>query len=163
MRLTVAALAVAVTVMALTSTLSIYQLVNESGKVVLVSSFVPLAAGSSGRGRPRAAPIGPSAPGLQRGSRSSDAPQRHRPASSGGFLRSDRGMVAGSALPAATPNARAERFSPPFPHFVAFAFRPRPALPNLRHVPSRCKARASLYLVRDGRNPQHRIAKERQE
>jgi Na+/proline symporter len=45
MRLTVAALAVAVTVMALTSRLSIYQLVNESGKVVLVSSFVPLAAG----------------------------------------------------------------------------------------------------------------------
>ena len=45
MRLTVAALAIAVTVMALTSRLSIYQLVNESGKVVLVSSFVPLAAG----------------------------------------------------------------------------------------------------------------------
>lgn len=45
MRLTVAALAVAITVMALTSSLSIYQLVNESGKVVLVSSFVPLAAG----------------------------------------------------------------------------------------------------------------------
>jgi SSS family solute:Na+ symporter len=45
MRLTVAGLAVAVTVMALTSRLSIYQLVNESGKVVLVSVFVPLAAG----------------------------------------------------------------------------------------------------------------------
>jgi SSS family solute:Na+ symporter len=45
MRLTVAALAVVVTVMALTSSMSIYQLVNESGKVVLVSSFVPLAAG----------------------------------------------------------------------------------------------------------------------
>jgi solute:Na+ symporter, SSS family len=45
MRLTVAALALAVTAMALTSKLSIYQLVNESGKVVLVSSFVPLAAG----------------------------------------------------------------------------------------------------------------------
>ncbi|HUQ27659.1 MAG TPA: sodium:solute symporter family protein [Usitatibacter sp.] len=45
MRVTVALLAVAVTVIALTSTLSIYQLVNESGKVVLVSSFVPLAAG----------------------------------------------------------------------------------------------------------------------
>ena len=45
MRLTVAGLAVAVTAMALTSKLSIYQLVNESGKVVLVSSFVPLAAG----------------------------------------------------------------------------------------------------------------------
>jgi SSS family transporter len=45
MRLTVAALAIGVTVMALTSKLSIYQLVNESGKVVLVSAFVPLAAG----------------------------------------------------------------------------------------------------------------------
>src|SRR5258706_8652207 len=45
MRLTVAGLALAVTAMALTSRLSIYQLVNESGKVVLVSSFVPLAAG----------------------------------------------------------------------------------------------------------------------
>ena len=45
MRAAVLFLAVAVTVMALTSTMSIYQLVNESGKVVLVSSFVPLAAG----------------------------------------------------------------------------------------------------------------------
>jgi Na+/proline symporter len=45
MRLTVAAIAVGVTAMALTSKLSIYQLVNESGKVVLVSAFVPLAAG----------------------------------------------------------------------------------------------------------------------
>ena len=45
MRATVALLAIAVTGMALTSRLSIYQLVNESGKVVLVSSFVPLAAG----------------------------------------------------------------------------------------------------------------------
>jgi Na+/proline symporter len=45
MRAAVFLLAVAVTVMALTSTMSIYQLVNESGKVVLVSSFVPLAAG----------------------------------------------------------------------------------------------------------------------
>ena len=45
MRLCVAGIAAAVTVMALTSRLSIYQLVNESGKVVLVSTFVPLAAG----------------------------------------------------------------------------------------------------------------------
>jgi len=45
MRLTVLLLAIAVTVMALTSSMSIYELVNESGKVVLVSSFVPLAAG----------------------------------------------------------------------------------------------------------------------
>jgi SSS family solute:Na+ symporter len=45
MRLTVAGLALTVLAMALTSKMSIYQLVNESGKVVLVSSFVPLAAG----------------------------------------------------------------------------------------------------------------------
>jgi SSS family solute:Na+ symporter len=45
MRITVALLAIGVTVMALTSRLSIYQLVNDSGKIVLVSSFVPLAAG----------------------------------------------------------------------------------------------------------------------
>lgn len=45
MRLTVLGLAIAVLAMALTSKMSIYQLVNESGKVVLVSSFVPLAAG----------------------------------------------------------------------------------------------------------------------
>jgi len=45
MRAAVLFLAVAVTVMALASTMSIYQLVNESGKVVLVSSFVPLVAG----------------------------------------------------------------------------------------------------------------------
>jgi SSS family solute:Na+ symporter len=45
MRLTVLALAVAVTAMALTSRQSIYELVNNSGKVVLATSFVPLAAG----------------------------------------------------------------------------------------------------------------------
>jgi Na+/proline symporter len=45
MRITVALLAIAVAAMALTSRLSIYQLVNDSGKIVLVSSFVPLAAG----------------------------------------------------------------------------------------------------------------------
>jgi solute:Na+ symporter, SSS family len=45
MRFTVAGLAVAVTLMALASSMSIYQLVNESGKVVMVSSFVPLVAG----------------------------------------------------------------------------------------------------------------------
>ena len=45
MRASVALLAVAVTLMALTSKLSIYQLVNDSGKIVLVTSFVPLAAG----------------------------------------------------------------------------------------------------------------------
>jgi len=45
MRITVLVLTIAVTAMALTSSMSIYQLVNESGKVVLVSSFVPMVAG----------------------------------------------------------------------------------------------------------------------
>jgi SSS family solute:Na+ symporter len=45
MRLAVVVVGIAVTAMALTSTRSIYQLVNESGKVVLVACFVPLAAG----------------------------------------------------------------------------------------------------------------------
>ena len=45
MRLTVLGLAAAVTAMALASSQSIYQLVNNSGKVVLATSFVPLAAG----------------------------------------------------------------------------------------------------------------------
>ena len=45
LRGTVAGVGIAVTIMALTSHRSIYQLVNESGKVVLVAAFVPLAAG----------------------------------------------------------------------------------------------------------------------
>jgi Na+/proline symporter len=45
LRLTVLAVGLAVTVMAVTSRQSIYELVNESGKVVLVAAFVPLAAG----------------------------------------------------------------------------------------------------------------------
>jgi Na+/proline symporter len=45
LRLTVVVLGLAVLAMALASNRSIYELVNDSGKVVLVSSFVPLAAG----------------------------------------------------------------------------------------------------------------------
>ena len=45
MRGTVAGFGIAVTAMALVSHRSIYELVNESGKVVLVAAFVPLAAG----------------------------------------------------------------------------------------------------------------------
>jgi SSS family solute:Na+ symporter len=45
MRGCVAVLGVAVTAMALLSSRSIYELVNESGKIVLVAAFVPLAAG----------------------------------------------------------------------------------------------------------------------
>jgi SSS family solute:Na+ symporter len=44
LRVTVALFGLAVTVMALTSNRSIYELVNESGKVVLVAAFVPLTA-----------------------------------------------------------------------------------------------------------------------
>jgi Na+/proline symporter len=45
LRLTVVVLGLAVLAMALASNHSIYELVNDSGKVVLVSAFVPLAAG----------------------------------------------------------------------------------------------------------------------
>jgi Na+/proline symporter len=50
MRLTVLGFGVAVTAMALASHRSIYELVNESGKVVLVAAFVPLTAGLFWRG-----------------------------------------------------------------------------------------------------------------
>jgi Na+/proline symporter len=108
MRLTVAALAVAVTVMALTSTLSIYQLVNESGKVVLVSSFVPLAAGLFW---PRATSRGAHwsiGAGLATWiALEAMLPNAIVPPPLAGFFAAIVGMVAGSALPAATPNARA--------------------------------------------------------
>ena len=55
MRGCVALLGVAVTAMALLSSRSIYELVNESGKVVLVAAFAPLAAGLFWR---RASPRG---------------------------------------------------------------------------------------------------------
>jgi Na+/proline symporter len=93
--------------MALTSKLSIYQLVNESGKVVLVSSFVPLAAGvfwprASGRGALAAIGCGLA------GWLAAEAldPQGLIPPALIGFGASLAGMLAGS-LASGTPNPAA--------------------------------------------------------
>jgi len=101
MRLTVLGVAVAVTVMALSSKLSIYQLVNESGKVVLVSSFVPLAAGLYWR---RANALGAHlsffAGLLTWIALEWMAPEAAMPPALAGFAAGVAGMVAGSLLPA---------------------------------------------------------------
>jgi len=106
MRLTVGALALAVTAMALTSRLSIYQLVNESGKVVLVSSFVPLAAGLFWpRANTRGA-YGAIAAGLAVWiALEIAAPEGLFPPALAGLAASIAGMIAGSLLPlpASTP------------------------------------------------------------
>jgi len=99
MRWTVVAIAGAVLAMALTSKQSIYQLVNESGKVVLVSAFVPLAAGlfwkaASARGAHLAIAFGLAtwiaAEAL--------APEMLVPPALAGLLASALGMVLGSLL-----------------------------------------------------------------
>ena len=102
MRLTVLALGIAVTVMALTSKLSIYQLVNESGKVVLVAVFVPLAAGlfwprANARGAMAAFCAG-LASWLALEALAADAVV---PPALAGFAASAVAMVAGSIFPAA--------------------------------------------------------------
>ncbi|HSS28796.1 MAG TPA: sodium:solute symporter family protein [Usitatibacter sp.] len=101
MRASVALLAVAVTIMALTSKLSIYQLVNESGKIVLVTSFVPLAAGifwrrATARGAHAAIAAGFVAWILMEWL----APEAAIPPPLAGFLASIAGMIAGSAASA---------------------------------------------------------------
>ena len=102
MRLTVLALGSAVLVMALTSKLSIYQLVNESGKVVLVAAFVPLAAGLFW---PRASARGAHfsiAAGLATWiALEALAPGALVPPALAGLLASLGGMLLGSLLPAA--------------------------------------------------------------
>jgi SSS family solute:Na+ symporter len=107
MRFTVAGLAVAVTVMALTSKLSIYQLVNESGKVVLVSCFVPLAAGlfwrrASARGARWSIVAGLTAWIALEWL----APESAVPPPLAGFAASILGMAAGSAFGAPAANPR---------------------------------------------------------
>ncbi|HEX4334252.1 MAG TPA: sodium:solute symporter family protein [Usitatibacter sp.] len=97
MRATVALLAVGVTVMALTSRLSIYQLVNESGKIVLVSCFVPLAAGffwprATARGANASIAAGLVAWILMEWL----APEATLPPPLAGFLASIAGMIVGS-------------------------------------------------------------------
>jgi Na+/proline symporter len=97
MRFTVLGLATAVLAMALTSRLSIYQLVNESGKVVLVTSFVPLAAGlfwPGATGRGALASIGCGLVGWL--AAEALAPQAVIPPALAGFAASLGGMVAGS-------------------------------------------------------------------
>jgi SSS family solute:Na+ symporter len=106
MRLTVAGLALAVTAMALTSRLSIYQLVNESGKVVLVSCVIPLAAGlfwprANSRGAYAAI-----AAGLATWiALEIAAPEGLFPPALAGLIASLAGMIAGSLIP----------FGPPIP------------------------------------------------
>lgn len=100
MRATVAVLAVAVTAMALTSKLSIYQLVNESGKIVLVTSFVPLAAGifsrrATARGAHASIAAGLAAWMLMEWW----APEATMPPPLAGFFASAAGMIVGSWLP----------------------------------------------------------------
>ena len=108
MRLTVAGLATAVTAMALTSRLSIYQLVNESGKVVLVAAFVPLAAGLFWK---RASAFGAKlsiACGLGVWIALEWAlPEGLFPPPLAGFLASAAAMALGSLAPAASPKPAA--------------------------------------------------------
>jgi len=99
MRLTVAGLAVAVLAMALLSKLSIYQLVNESGKIVLVSAFVPLTAGLFW---PRAGAWGANA-AIAAGlavwiALEALAPEGTLPPALAGLIASALGMAAGTAL-----------------------------------------------------------------
>ena len=101
MRASVALLAVAVTAMALDSKLSIYQLVNESGKIVLASSFVPLAAGlfwrkANARGAHASIVAGLVAWMLMEWL----APEAMIPPPLAGFLASVAGMILGSSAPA---------------------------------------------------------------
>jgi solute:Na+ symporter, SSS family len=101
MRLTVAVLAVIVTVMALTSSMSIYQLVNESGKVVLVSSFVPLAAGLFWpRANTRGALASIAAGLIVWIALEIAMPDALLPPSLAGLIASFAAMIAGSLLPA---------------------------------------------------------------
>ena len=100
MRLTVAALALAVLAMALTSKMSIYELVNESGKVVLVAAFVPLAAGLFWkRATARGARFSTAAGLVVWIAMELVAPEAVVPPALSGLLASLLGMVAGS-LPA---------------------------------------------------------------
>lgn len=108
MRASVALLAIAVTLMALTSKLTIYQLVNDSGQVVLVSSFVPLAAGlfwkrANARGAHAAIAAGLVAWILMEWI----APEAMLPSPLAGFLASAAGMALGSLVPGASARSAA--------------------------------------------------------
>ena len=99
MRATVGALGLAVLAMALTSNLSIYQLVNESGKVVLVSAFVPLTAGLFWPRATAHGALASSIAGLATWIASEAAlPDAIVPPALAGLLASGAAMVAGSLL-----------------------------------------------------------------
>ena len=107
MRACVAVVGIGVTYMALTSHQSIYQLVNESGKVVLVAAFVPMAAGlfwsrATAAGAHAAVVLGLAAwLGLE-----AVAPEGAVPPPLAGLLASAAGMVAGSLLAPPRPARR---------------------------------------------------------
>jgi Na+/proline symporter len=97
MRLTVFAIGVGVTAMALKSSLSIYQLVNESGKVVLVAAFVPLAAGLFWRRANSAGALASAGAGLVAWlALEAIAPEATLPPVLGGLLAGVVGMVLGA-------------------------------------------------------------------
>lgn len=106
MRWAVALLGVAVTAMALASDRSIYDLVNNSGKVVLAGCFVPLAAGlfwprANATGAGAAIALGLGAWGLLEWT----LPAGPVPPVLAGLAASAAGMAAGSLLTAARPGA----------------------------------------------------------
>jgi SSS family solute:Na+ symporter len=104
MRLTAAGRAVAVATMALTSRLSIYERVNESGKVVLVAAFVALVAGPFWRRATAAGAHASIVAGLATWiALEIVAPVGLVPPPLAGLLASVTGMVAGSLRPMRVP------------------------------------------------------------
>ena len=99
MRATVGAMGLAVLAMALTSKLSIYQLVNESTKVVMVAAFVPLAAGLFWARASAHGALASSIAGLASWIvLEAVAPEATVPPALWGLAASGAGMVAGSLL-----------------------------------------------------------------
>jgi len=111
MRVTVLLLAVVVTAMAVLSQQSIYDLVNNSGKVVLAAAFVPLAAGLFWRGATARGAWWSALGGLAAWIACEGlAPEATLPPALAGLLASGAGMLAGSFRdPAATAAPTRER------------------------------------------------------
>ena len=100
MRATVGAVGLAVLAMALASNQSIYQLVNDSGKVVLVAAFVPLAAGLFWKRASPAGALASALAGLAVWIAMEFAwPGALVPPALAGLLASGVGMLAGSFAP----------------------------------------------------------------
>ena len=99
MRVSVLAIGIAVLAMALTSNQSIYDLVNNSGKVVLVSAFGPLAAGFFWKRASNAGAIASIAMGLATWlALEALAPEATLPPALAGLLAGVVGMVSGTLL-----------------------------------------------------------------